>query len=633
MLASDCFPFVSVDDSLPLVQQVADDFSLASPLAAHFSNYQPRPQQIQLSQEIATAFATQQVLIAEAETGTGKTLAYLLPALRSGEKILLSTHTRALQDQLMHRDLPAVEQATGLHRSVALLKGRLNYLCPQRLAKFMGSAQLDLWQQRPLLRVHHWAKTTVTGDLNDLPFDPFEKNIGAMVTATADQCIGSACEHWQACPLMKARLKAQKADIVVANHSLLLADAALKSGEFGAVLPEFSAYVLDEAHALPTLASQHFGITLGRMRLITWLNDAQAILEEFGDETALKQEMLAQGRIVLDVWSEHSLDALQQAWRPLLKLIDSRRERSEDVVSLASRGKDLITDMAFLAAPDADFVAWQEGEGDFFRYAAAPIETGPLLAEHLWSRKSAFVLLSATLRLSHSFTHIRERLGLRQDAIEAYHASPFNYAEQALNYLPRHLPDSRSPVARTALLSEMESLLRASRGRAFVLFTAYQNMNSIAPELAQRLPWNVYIQGVDGSRDYILREFRKDTHSILCGTRSFWEGVDVPGETLSLVIIDKMPFAPPSDPLLQARIARCEENGGNGFRDIQLPEAIAVLRQGIGRLIRHADDRGVMAILDSRLYQKSYGREVAYNLPPARITDNIADVRWFFEEG
>ncbi len=620
------------DAPLPLVCQVADDFSRDSPLAAHFSDYQPRPQQIQLSQEIATAFSLQQVLIAEAETGTGKTLAYLLPALRSDEKILISTHTRALQDQLMHRDLPAIEQATGLRRSVALLKGRLNYLCPQRLAKFMGSAQLDVWQQRPLLRVHHWAKKTPTGDLNDLPFDPFEKNIGSMVTATADQCVGGNCECFHACPLMKARMKAQDADIVIANHSLLLADAALKSGEFGAVLPEFSAYVLDEAHALPTLASQHFGINLGRMRLITWLNDAQTVLETFGDETALKQEMLEQGRIVLEVWAERSLDTLQQAWKPLQSLIESRRERSEDVISLATRANDLMADMAFLAAPSNDFVAWCEGEGDFFRYVAAPIETGPLLAEHLWMREAGFVLLSATLRLSHSFVHIKERLGLPEDASEVYHPSPFDYATQALNYLPRHLPDSRTPAGKTALLSEMETLLRASQGRAFVLFTAYQSMNSIAPELAKRLPWNVYIQGIDGSRDYILGEFRKDTHSILCGTRSFWEGVDVPGETLSLVIIDKMPFAPPSDPLLQARIARCEAAGGNGFNDIQLPEAIAVLRQGIGRLIRHADDRGVMAILDSRLYQKSYGREVAYNLPPARITDNIADVRWFFEE-
>jgi ATP-dependent DNA helicase DinG len=616
-----------------LAEQVAADFSADAALAKHFEHYQPRPQQIRLSQEIATAFEQQSVLLAEAETGTGKTLAYLMPALRSEEKVLISTHTRSLQDQLMYRDLPAIQQATGVRRSIALIKGRANYLCPQRLDKYMGSARLDVWQQRPLLRVFEWAKRSRTGDLNDLPFDPFEKRIGSMVTATAEQCLGSNCPQWHDCPLMQARMKAQDADVVISNHSLMLADAALKSEDSGALLPDFSAYVLDEAHSLPGLASQHFGVNLGRMRLITWLNDVQAALEELGDERALKQDMLEQGRVLLDVWDQHQLATLSEAWEPLQTMITSRQERGEDIASLTQRAATVAQDMHFLAAPGEGYVAWHDGEGEFFHYAAAPIETGPLLAEHLWSRESAFVLLSATMRLSHSFDHIRARLGVPAEADEVYHPSPFDYARQALNYLPRHLPDPRSPAGRNALLDEMETLLRASRGRAFVLFTSYASMRAIAPELGERLPWKVYTQGIDGSRDHILTQFREDKHSILCGTRSFWEGVDVPGETLSLVIIEKMPFAPPNDPLLRARIDHCENAGGNGFRDIQLPEAIAVLRQGVGRLIRQDEDRGVMAILDSRLYHKHYGPEVAHNLPPARISDNIADVRWFFEEG
>lgn len=618
-------------DASPFVEQVALDFASDSPLANHFAHYQPRQEQICLSQEIASAMEQQQLLLAEAETGTGKTLAYLIPTLRCDQKVLISTHTKALQDQLMHRDLPSIQKATGLRRSVALLKGRRNYLCPLRLEKFLGSAQLDVWQQRPLLRVREWAQKSRLGDLNELPFDPFEKNIGGLVTSTADQCSGNACEMWNSCPLMRARLKAQEADIVISNHSLLLADAALKSGDFGEVLPEFSAYVLDEAHSLPALASQHFGVQLSRLRLISWLNDVQATLDELGDEAALQKEILEQGRELLDVWSQQSLSSLQEAWTPLMQMAELRKERDEDLDKLSSRCREIHADMEFLRTPNEDYVTWHEGEGEYLRYTAAPIETGPVLAEHLWHREASFILLSATLRLSNSFKHIRGRLGVPESTHEVFHPSPFDYGKQALNYLPRHLADPRSPAGSSALVTEVESLLRASRGRAFVLFTSYQNMNKIAPEVAKRIPWNVYIQGVDGSREHILTQFREDTNSVLCGTRSFWEGVDVPGETLSLVIIDKMPFTPPNDPLLKARISRCESKGGNGFTDIQLPEAIAVLRQGVGRLIRHADDRGVMAILDSRLYHKRYGPEVAHNLPAARISDDINDVKSFFE--
>ena len=614
-----------------LLTQITQDFSAGSRLVAGFAGYQPRPEQRRLAREIAHTFDLQCTLIAEAETGTGKTLAYLMPALRFAGKTLISTHTRALQDQLMYRDIPAIQQASGVRRSIALIKGRRNYLCPARLNTWLTSSRLESHHYRPLLRVRDWSERTSTGDLGDLPFDPFEKGIGAMVTATAEQCTGSKCPEFRNCPLMRARQKAQDADIVISNHSLLLADAALKSGEFGEVLPAFDAYVLDEAHSLPDVATQHFGLSLGRLRLISWLNDVQETLDELGDEEELQQAMLEQGRTLLACWGKQSLTAVQEAWQPLHEMMASRRERDENTAQLSARSEQLLADLRFLQQPPDDFVIWEEGEGDTLRYQAAPVEVGELLQQHLWSRPASFVLLSATLRLSDSFAHIRQRLGLPEAAHEASHTSPFDYARQALNYLPRHLPDPRSDAGMRALVDEMEQLLLASRGRAFVLFTSWRSMQSIAPELAVRLPWQVLTQGLDGSRDHILEAFRKDTHSVLCGTRSFWEGVDVPGETLSLVIIEKMPFAPPNDPLLKARIERCEANGGNGFTDIQLPEAMAVLRQGVGRLIRHHNDRGVMAILDSRLYQKRYGREVARNLPPARITASLADVRAFFE--
>jgi len=614
-----------------LTPKLRRDFVNDSPLATDLPGYSEREEQIKLAEEIATAFDQNNILLAEAETGTGKTLAYLVPALRSSEKVLISTHTKALQDQLVHRDLPAVQKALGVGRKVSLLKGRANYLCPLRLKRFVSSPQLEIWARKSMLKVVEWSEKTRDGDLSGLDFDVFSKGIGPMVTATADQCLGSKCADFDDCPLMKARQKAQTADIVVTNHSLLLADAALKSGEYGEILPVFDAYVLDEAHSLPELACQHFGVQVTRLAFIQWLNDMQALLDVTGDEPALKKDVLELGKEVLEAYLQPSLKKLKPVWRQMLDLAESRRERNEDFARLADRAMQFMTEIEMVIKPKDGFVGWMDGEGEAKKYIVAPVETGPVLKEHLWGRKAAFVLLSATLRVSGSFAYAKARLGL-DDVAESFHASPFDYSSQGLIYLPRHMPDSRSEQGVAALIDEMETLIRASQGRAFVLFTSWGMLNKVAPELANRLPWSVLIQGVTGSRDAILESFRKDTHSVLCGTRSFWEGVDVPGESLSLVIIDKMPFAPPNDPLLQARIKRCEEKGGQGFRDIQLPEAIATLRQGAGRLIRSVDDRGVMALLDSRLYSKAYGREVAHNLPAAPIKDDLSEVRWFFEE-
>jgi len=612
-------------------EQVVKAFQPEGSLSTSLAGYVYRDEQVKLAGEIANAFDEGRILLAEAETGTGKTLAYLIPALKSSDKILISTHTKALQDQLMHRDIPAVQAAMGIRRRIALLKGRSNYLCPARLKNHTTNHQIEIWAKKSLLKVQQWANESSDGDLSSLPFDVFEKGIGQMVTATADQCGGSKCGDFNDCPLMKARKKAQEADIVISNHALLLADAALKSGDFGDVLPSFDAYVLDEAHSLPDLACQHFGIQLTRMRLIQWLNDMQSTLDTFGDESELKKEIVEAGRVVLDCWNGSDIKALQAAWQPLVDMAISRVDRSEELEKLADRAELIAQDMKGVDEPHEGFVAWVEGEGEYKRHISAPVETGPVLNQHLWERPASFVLLSATLRVSGSFDYARNRLGLT-DAEDSFHPSPFNYQTQAMTYLPRHLVDTRSEQGQERLLDEIETLVNASRGRAFVLFTSYSMLNRIANELEERVPFTVLIQGKSGSRDAILEQFREDTSSILCGTRSFWEGVDVPGESLSLVIIDKMPFSPPNDPLLQARIKSCEENGGNGFRDIQLPEAIAVLRQGVGRLIRNNEDRGVMAILDSRLYQKFYGREVVKNLPPAPIKDDLSEVRWFFEE-
>lgn len=605
------------------------DFQPDARLVKTMPGYVYREEQVKLAGEIAECMEAGGQLLAEAETGTGKTLAYLVPALRSDLKILISTHTRALQNQLMFRDIPAVQEALGVKRGIALLKGRSNYLCPHRLEKSLTDAKLEKWTRKPLLKVKKWSETSTDSDLSGLPFEPFSRGIGSMVTATSEQCLGGKCPEFSHCPVFRARAVAQDADIVVSNHSLLLADAELKSGDFGEVLPDFDCTIIDEAHSIPELACRHFGRQIGLNRLTGWANDTQALLSEFGDEEGLKREIDQYFLKVLQAYTDDDLGRALAVWRPLIEQMESRRKRSEDAEKIADRALEIAADMQSMLEPAEGFVAWREGSGKYAKHLLAPVETGPVLAEKLWSRTSSFILSSATLRISNHFAYMQERLGFK-DARTAFHPSPFDYSSQAMIYAPRHIPEPRDTNYEETLFTEMEALIRASSGRAFVLFTSHQMLRRIAPRLSDTLPWPVLIQDESGSRDAILQQFREDTHSILCGTRSFWEGVDVPGEALSLVIIDKMPFAPPDDRLLEARRKRCEEKGGNGFFDIQLPEAIAILRQGAGRLIRSQDDRGVIAILDSRLYRKSYGRIVAKNLPPAPKTEDVSDIRHFF---
>ncbi|MDX8402236.1 MAG: ATP-dependent DNA helicase [Mariprofundaceae bacterium] len=610
--------------------RVLADLAADGSLARRLPGYVERREQQRLAASIAEAIEAGGALIAEAETGTGKTLAYLLPALHGEGKVLISTHTRALQDQIVHRDLPAVMTALNVRRRVALLKGRANYLCPHRLERALAAKDLTMFQQKLLLRVRAWAERSSDGDLAGLSFDPFARGIGGRVTATSEQCLGSRCESFDRCPLMNARRRAQAADIVVTNHSLLLADAALKASDYGEVLPDFDAWVIDEAHALPQLASQHFGVQLGPNRFTRWFNDMQELLEETGDEPDLRRSLGEHMRALLEDWKRGDLRAVADSWTKVTALVVARVERGEAFIRMSERAEQILDEIGMAQEPPQGFVGWRDGEGESMRHVVAPVETGPVLADRLWLRAGSVVLLSATLRVSGSFAHARRRLGLPEDVREGFHPSPFDYGRQALIYLPRHLPEGRSASATRRICDEMEALLRASSGRAFVLFTSWDALNRIAPVLARRLPWEVLIQGDRLGRDAMLEAFRRDTHSVLCGTRSFWEGVDVPGESLSMVIIDKVPFAPPNDPLLSARIRQCEAQGGNAFADIQLPEAIAVLRQGAGRLIRGEHDRGVMALLDSRVYDRQYGLEVVRNLPPAPITANIEEVRAFF---
>ncbi|MDQ6961935.1 MAG: ATP-dependent DNA helicase [Mariprofundaceae bacterium] len=605
------------------LKKIQKDFSNTEKLSKVIP-YAYRQQQVDLAMNIATCIVgsddEQGLLIAESETGTGKTLAYLIPVLRTKKRVLISTYTRTLQDQLMFRDLPLLQKALGVSRSVALLKGRLNYLCPKRMEEKLQSHRLSAKQKMYLLRVREWAEESADGDLNALPFDVGQKGIRPLVTANAEQCLGSQCALWSRCPLMQAREKAHKADVVISNHSLMLTDLALKASNHGELLPDFDVYILDEAHHMPKLASQFFGFQITYFRLLQWHQQLQESLNELADELVFKNEAEDLFDQLLADWGLISLVDLHQRWLEFPALIESRKKRSEMMRKCHDQALSIQDDMQFIIKPDDGYVAWYEGQGEHLRFLAAPIDSGETLKKHVWSQESHFVLLSATLRISERFDYMQKNLGM-PDATTCHYPSPFNYEQQALIYIPTEVAD---------LTSEMLRLLHASEGRAFVLFTSYSALQRIAPVLKSSLPWPVLIQGGGKSKWDILEEFQVSRESILCGTRGFWEGVDMPGETLSMVIVDKLPFSPPDDPLLKARVIACENQGGNGFKDIQLPESIAVLKQGVGRLIRSMDDRGVIALLDSRIHHRFYGAEIIANLPPAKVTSHIDDVRNFF---
>jgi len=361
--------------------RISRDFQPDGALASAMPGYVCRHEQVKLAEEIAEAMGTGGMLLAEAETGTGKTLAYLVPALRCSDKVLISTHTRALQDQLMFRDIPAIQKALGVRRRIALLKGRSNYLCPQRLEKSLQDAKLEPWAKRSLLKVNKWAKDSRDGDLASLSFDVFSVGIGSRVTATAEQCVGSKCSFWSECPLVNARQAAQEADIVVSNHSLLLADAQLKSGDFGEVLPDFDVTVLDEAHALPDLACRHFGRQVALNRLSTWHNDMQGVLEAFGDEAELKRDMSMLFIQVVEAFDNDELPRVLDIWHELLAFSDARRERSSETARLAERAEAIDMDIEAILAPPKGFVAWREGSGRAASHLLAPVETGPVLGE------------------------------------------------------------------------------------------------------------------------------------------------------------------------------------------------------------------------------------------------------------
>ena len=633
------------------MSEITELLGESGPLATLLSGFAPRVEQQHMAEATADAIEAQQQLIVEAGTGTGKTFAYLLPVLRSGRKVIISTGTRHLQDQLYGKDLPVVREALNAPVNTALLKGRTNYLCLHRLATAAeDGGRLRGRQLHDLETVRAWSGRTRSGDIAELGMLAEDSPLWPRVTSTAENCLGQECEHYQACFVVKARRQAMEADVVVINHHLLFADMVLREEGFGELLPGADAFVIDEAHQLPEVASVFFGITLSSHQLRDLARDIRLEhLREAGDmqdlpdaagqlEGQVHRVRLALGRQDRRAaWSEvaanqelqDQLEELQQSLQQLSEWLTVAAERGKGLDSCRQRCLLLRDRLAQLRQQTAgEYIHWFEAFRTSFRLNLTPLNVASVFRERLEMLSSAWIFTSATLAVGDSFNHFAAQLGL-QDAHTLQLDSPFDYRRNALLYLPTDMPQPNQPGYVEAVVATARAVLAASSGRAFLLFTSHSALRTAAKLLGNDCDYPLLVQG-DAPRRELLEQFRQAGNAVLLGTSSFWEGVDVRGETLSCVIIDKLPFGSPGDPVLQARIEALREQGANPFMDYQLPHAVITLKQGIGRLIRDRTDRGVLVLCDPRLLEKSYGRIFLNSLPDMPRTRDVDDVHSFF---
>jgi len=628
-------------------------FGPDGPLARTLPGYSERPEQAAMAQAVGAALARLEPLIVEAGTGTGKTFAYLVPALLSGRSVIISTGTRTLQDQLYRRDVPMLARALGMPVKFALLKGRSNYLCRHRLELATVQAELlDDAAARSLRRVARWAATTTSGDLAELTTLPEQSPVWPSITSTRENCLGQDCPQFSRCHVVEARRAAQAADIVVVNHHLLLADLALKDEGCGDLLPGAEAVILDEAHQVPDIAAQFFGQAWSDRQVQLVLRDCAAELKAaaVNDEplAALLQavdgelealRLAVGGGAVRRDWAEMS-DAFFDSLMDLGNALDGLAAQlaalgaGAGVAQCARRAAALHDTLSSLRdTSDEDGVRWVETGPTGLKLQFTPFEVAARLRQCIEARPCAWVFTSATLAIGADFAHFAARVGLPEARTLAID-SPFDYRRQALMHLPRGMPEPQAPGYAEAFIEACAPLLDASGGRAFLLYTSYRGLAEGVQALKQRYPeppFPILVQG-QAPREALLSRFRELGNAVLLATGSFWEGVDVKGAALSIVAIDKLPFAAPDDPILAARLTGIRRRGGNPFTEYQLPQAVLALKQGVGRLIRDADDFGVILIGDPRLRTKSYGRVFLAALPPSRIIEDVAEGARFLTE-
>jgi ATP-dependent DNA helicase DinG len=647
-----------------LTDAAVEAFAADGPLAAALDGFEPRAGQVEMAEAVASVLGAGGVLLAEAGTGTGKTLAYLVPAILSRKRVLISTGTKNLQEQIFFKDLPVLRQALGIPFTATCMKGRGNYLCLHRFEAFRDSAAIRSFDETLHVRIlERWRQDTETGDraeVEDLPEDlPFWNEIAA----TTENCIGADCPRYGDCFVVKMRQRAAESDIVIVNHHLLCADAAVRQSNFGEVIPRCSNAIVDEAHQLEDVATQYFGISVSSYRIDDLVRDVdRAIGARLIAEAERREQIASDSRRIKDdarrffstlqmlrfgppsgrgaetrirvktsdlVAVGDDGAALVAALEALEADVALAKDVPEDVLALGRRAVEIKDDLRFLIrADDAGYVYFLESRGRGVFLRASPIDVSATIRDLLLDRMDATVLTSATLTVDGGFDYVRGRLGVRR-ATEIKLDSEFDYARQAILYLPKGIPDPRRPEFVAAAAREIVSILKLTSGRAFVLFTSYANLREVHRLAAAELEYPLLVQGT-APRSALLRDFRATPHAVLLATSSFWQGVDVVGDALSCVIIDKLPFASPGDPVTAARVEAIGARGGSPFGEYQIPLAILTLKQGLGRLLRHRQDRGVLAVLDPRLKTMGYGRRFLASLPPAPVTQEIFDIARFF---
>jgi len=623
-------------------------------LSRAIEGFAHRPQQLAMAEAVAAAIEEGEHLIAEAGTGTGKTYAYLVPALLSGRKVVISTGTRNLQDQLFLRDLPRLREVMASPAKVALLKGRANYLCLHRLELTLQDVRgYPKEQMRWLLKVRDWSLHTERGDIGEIRGVPEDAPIWPLVTSTADNCLGQECPSWNQCHLVEARRRAQEADLVVINHHLLCADFAIRDTGFGELLPAADVFIIDEAHQLPEVASNFFGETLSTRQITELVTDTRAeyhreaddlpkILDQLDrlDKAAKDLRLAFEGRPGRGAWVEieddarigTALDTLARELETLHGLLETIEGRGKGLDACQARCALQLQTLVDLREPEApeEVVRWFEVFDRSLRLNSTPIDVAEVFSGQMRQSPATWIFTSATLAVGDSFAHFQHQLGLFE-ARTARWDSPFDFQQQALWYVPRGLPPPSDRGYVQAVMNEALPLIRAARGRAFLLFTSYRALNEAADWLEeQKLDYPLLVQGEQPKAE-LLRRFIEHGNAVLLGTASFWEGVDVRGDALSLVIIDKLPFASPGDPVLQARLDAIRARGGNPFMHYQVPQAAIALKQGAGRLIRDANDRGVLVVCDPRLLKKSYGHTFLAAMPDFARTRDPETARAFLE--
>lgn len=615
--------------------------------------YEHRQAQLQMAELVHDAFEDHHHVIVEAGTGTGKTLAYLIPAICGGRRVVISTATKSLQEQLYQKDIPFLQKHFAPELKVAVMKGRSNFLCLAKTHQMAdqpvlkGIDQIDAFQQ-----IRDWSKVTETGDRAELTFLPDDSELWSRLDARRETCTGKKCPEFNECFITRMQQRAKEADLIIVNHHLFFADLALKQDDFGSILPEYSAVVFDEAHEMEDVASDYFGRQISNYRVEELARDADLMLRllRLGTPALLRrtQRIRERSRAFFEAFpardgrypferndreaflEQHreSYDALVSALKGLETEFAALHEKPEELQRIGRRSFEIRQELSFLfESNERNFVYWYERRNKGVFLAATPIDVSQILRQKLFEQFDTIILTSATLTVANRFEYIRQRLGL--DHVKEGALPPeFDWGKQALFYMPRKMPDVRNPSFVAAAADEIVRLLELSQGRAFCLFTSYSQMNELFERVSGRVSFPLLLQGT-APRSVLLERFKNTPGSVLFATSSFWQGVDVPGEQLSCVIVDRLPFAVPSDPVVAARVRMLQEEGRNAFAEFQVPQAVLALKQGFGRLIRTKTDRGVLVLLDSRIQRMPYGRIFIESLPAYGTTHELNDVARF----